>query len=464
VLEANLKAPLFSYASDASPEFMETLRKLTNDMGNEITNKLTIEALGSDKTVAFNAVRDGEVIHLMYPQLVKKGDLLAALITALASSIPNCVIHECSAGWAEPEWSAESRKHLGGLLMALQVCPESFAHTSHPSDLARISLWINTCSAALSRPGGVTDAHGDVLPDSVGGSKSASKYLSKVIAGLRSNVTDDSMTKSIETLSMLLKLWQKENYEKSLTIVRKCKLKWSTVLFRAAPTQVIKGKRNKPDQTVIRSPPKPSRSPWLSGSERSELGNIFKDKWSFIDGFRDRFVALTPEQQHRQFNSFIRDIKREYEKLLAISNSVHAKLGRRKYWIERVCKADKYEPKVKKGESESFLLAAHFFKKDLTKLNQPVKKAFAPVCYLDEDPYSTKTTWGKLYDQTNEEESFRCSAADFDSEDGTAWKLWQIWADMFLPVFVAGTVSNEDAPCIDSYNPFQVLPAETPAA
>jgi len=282
----------------------------------------------------------------------------------------------------------------------------------------------------------------------------------KVISGLRSSLTDDSCSKAIETLVMLIKLWQKSRRNDALDIVRKCNLSWSSVLFRAAPTEVIKGKKRQPDQTVIRPPVKPSRSPWLSQAERSELGNIFKDDWSFLEAYRSRFVALEPEQQHRQFNSYIRDIKREYEKLNAISSSVHAKLGKRKYWIERVCKQDNYRPKTKKNESESFLLSAHFFAKDLTQLDNRVKKVFSPVMYLPEERYRSVTIWSELFEDIDD--TTRYSASDFSSNDGVAYKLWQIWADMVHFTVKPNFVKVEDPPQTDNFNPFSTL-GETPA-
>jgi len=449
--------PLYSFASDASPEFQNYLSDLMEKFVDHVDNNLALSSLGADTSYPFSAVRDGEVVHLMYPQHVQKGDLLAAVITALASTIPTCVLHESTAGWSEPEWSTESRRHLGGILTGIQAVPESFSHTSAPADLARISMWITTCAAALSRPGGVADAQGDVLPSTVGGQKSASKYMTKVIAGLRSSVTDDSCLKAIDTLSMLLKIWQKENYDKALTIVRKCKIGWSSVLFRAAPTEIIKGKRGKPDQTVVRSPVKPSRSPWLSPAERSELGKIFKDEWSFLEEFRSRFVALSPEQQHRQFNSYIRRIKEKYEHLNGLSNSTHSRIGKRKYWIERVCKQDNYKPKAKKNESESFLLSMHFYKKDLTKLDMRVKKIFSPLTYLDEVPYRSMTIYSNCF--SNDEDHCRITAADFSLEDdGEAYRLWQIWADMYLPIFPKNDVKIEDPPQIDTFNLFTTLP------
>jgi len=455
-----LENPLYTFASDASPEFQTKIDLLVKGMARRLDHTLTLSALGGDEEVPFGAIRDGDVVHLMYPQHVKEGDLFAAIITVLASQIPTCVIHESSAGWSEPEWSAESRRHLGGLLSGIQRKPDSFAHTSAPADLARISLWITTCAAALSQPGGVTDAQGDVLPSSVGGQKSASKYMSRVMASLRAGITDEKCVKAIETLSILLKLWQKAHYSDALSIVRKCKLPWSSVLFRAAPTETIKGKKNRPDQTVIRSPPKPSRSPWLASAERAELGNLYKDDWSFLEDFRSRWNKLEALQQHRQFNTFIRDIKAKYEELNSISNSVHAKLGKRKYWIERICKQDGYKPKVKKGESESFLLAAHFFKKDLSKLDIRVKKIFSPLQYLDNTKYPVKSTWGQLLDGA-EDSDFTIQASAFSlDEEGECFRLWQIWAEIFVPTITNSVKRVDDPPLIDTYNPFSVLPQE----
>jgi hypothetical protein len=213
--------------------------------------------------------------------------------------------------------------------------------------------------------------------------------------------------------------------------------------------------RNKPDQTVVRSPPKPSRSPWLSAAERSELGSIFKEKWSFLEDYRKRWTALIAEQQHRQFGTFIRDIKREYEKLNAISNSVHAKLGKRKYWIERVCAEDGYKPKAKKNESESFLLSAHFFKKDLTKLDMRIKKVFSPVTFMDEDTFMSDTIWSQLF---SEEESYLVTAGSFtEKDDGPAYRLWQIWADVYQPRFVAKVTKIDDPVLSKDFNIFSQL-------
>jgi hypothetical protein len=447
---------MFSFAPDASPDFQESISKLTQAIAQNMDRNLALNALGSDAEKPFSATRDGDVVHLVYPLHVKEGDLLGGLITILAAQIPTCIIHQGNAGWSEPEWTAESRAHLSGLISGLQKQPESFAHTSSPADLARISLWLTACSAALSRPGGVADAHGDVLPSSVGGGRSASKYMTRIMSALRSNVTDESVTRSVDTLGLLLKVWQKHNYERALQIVRKCKLGWSTVLFRGAPTTIIKGKRGKPDQTVVRSPPKPSRSPWLSSAERSELGNLYKDDWSALDKIRDNWVALPAEEQHKQFNSFVKRIKQHYEKLNNLSNTVHARLGKRKHWIELVCKEDKYKPKVKRDESESFLLAAHFFSKNLKQFDKRVARVFAPVTYLPDPDGKLLGTWNELL--TMNDDQYPLTSDNFSLEDeGAVFKLWQIWADLFQPTFGKKESQVEEAPPTEDRNIFTKL-------
>jgi hypothetical protein len=448
--------PLYSFAGDASIDFQLRVQQATKDMAQALDRTLAISALGDDANRPFSAVREGEILHVVYPLTVNNGDLLGGLITVLSSILPTVVLHEGDQGWIEPDWSPESRRHLAGLITGIKSTPDSFSHTSSPTDLARVSLWITACSSALSIPGGVKDAHGDVLPTVIGGAKSASKYMSKVIAGLRANVTEESSVKAIDTLAMLLKLWQKASAERALSIVRKCKIAWSTLLFRAAPTTVVKGKKRQPDQTVLRSPPKPSRSPWLSASERNALSDLFKDDWSHLEEIRKEWNALIPEQQHRQFNNFKNRITSYYERLNQISNSVHAKLGKRKHWIETYCKEDKYNPKAKKGESESFLLSAHFFKTDLSRFPLEVAKVFSPVTYLVDDKYRTLEVWANCF--PSESDSVILSASDYSqSEDGSAYKLWQVWADLFHPKFTKQSIKVDEASPTMTSNFFSIL-------
>jgi len=397
---------------------------------------MTLNALGGSQDKPFSSTRDGEIVHVVYPTHVNDGDLLGSIMTVLASQLPTVVLHEGTSGWSEPEWTAESRAHLSGMIAAIRDVPKSFSHTTSPSDLVRVSMWVTACSSALSVPGGVKDAHGAVLPTSVASGKSASKYMTKVVQGLRSNVSDEMMIKAIDTLVTLIKLWQKQVHNDALAIVRNCKIAWSTLMFKGAPTQTIKGKKKEPDRLVIKSPVKPSKSPWLSSAERSELGNIYKDKWSYMDVIRTEWVALIPEQQHRQYEHFIKRIKQHYEELNNISNSVHAKLGKRKHWIESYCANDNYKPKPKRGESESFLLAAHFFSKDHASATLQMCKLFAPLTYFPDRDNKQNEIWHSLFPEKG---VYEVTSGTFSlKEEGESFKLWAIWADIFKP-----KISNE---------------------
>jgi hypothetical protein len=277
----------------------------------------------------------------------------------------------------------------------------------------------------------------------------------RIVQALRSNISDEALVKSIDTLHMLLKAWQKAHHSDALSIVRNCKISWSSVLFKGAPTEVIKGKKNKPDQTVIRSPPKPSRSPWLASSERSELGNYYKDLWSKLDKIRETWVALDARQQHKDYNTVVGVIKRHYEQLNNISNSVHAKLGKRKNWIERMCRESGFKPKTKKDQSESFLLAAHFFSLDLTKLDNSVKRIFAPITYLPDTDGKQTETWSRLIPDKGRT-TVDPTMFSLDDE-GDSYRLWQIWADIFHPVFDASTKQIPEAPVTEDRNIFTRL-------
>jgi len=416
-----------------------------------------MSSLGADESKPFSSVRDGEVLHIMYPSAVHKGDLLAGLITVLAAILPTVVLQQTDSAWNEPEWSPESRRHLAGMITGIRSIPDSFSHTTSPTDLVRISMWLTAASSALSVPGGVADAQGVVLPSSVGGAKSASKYMLRVFQGLRASITDEKMVDSLTTLSSLLKLWQKEKHKDALSIVRKCKIAWSAVLFKGATTAVIKGKRGKPDQTVLRSPPKPSRSPWLSSVERTGIGELFKSQWSGLDEIRKRWNALIAEQQHRQYNTFIREIQKLYEDMHRISSSVHAKLGKRKHWIDTVCKKDGFAPKAKKSEAQSFLLSAHFFKKEnLHTLHPSVQKVFSPAVYLEGIIQGQDAIYKDLY-PSEPGGVYRWTKGDFNEHDHSeAFRMWGIWADTFKPVFRHNVPVVQEAKPDQHKNPFLV--------
>jgi len=309
----------------------------------------------------------------------------------------------------------------------------------------------------------VKDAHGVVLPTAIGGAKSASKYLARVIAGLRSGLPDENTSGALKTLELLIKAWQRSQSSNALELVRKNKIAWGTVQMAGSPTVIKKGKKGRPDQQVIVSPSKPSQSPWLSQQERVKLSKIFADRWSRPDEIRKEWVKLPEREQHKQYNTFVQRLKDHYADISRISSSVHAKLGHRKNWIFKAVEANGLMPKSKKDKEDNFKISTIFFSSvNLPVLGLAVKKEFAPMQYLDENTFHTATTWGNCTGSTSS--LFKPTESDFTLEDdGVAYELWQIWASKFQPVFQKSVVIPE-AKGLKDDNPFIALTqAEKPA-
>ena len=130
-------------------------------------------------------------------------------------------------------------------------------------------------------------------------------------------------------------------------------------------------------------------------------------------------------------------------------------MGKRKNWIERICKEDGFKPKPKRDESESFLYTAHFFSKNLHNLDMSVKRVFAPVTYLPDPEGKQLEIWGNLHP---DEGKNRITSVDFSlDEEGQTYKLWQIWADIFLPVFESNVPPVPEAQVTDDRNIFMRL-------
>jgi hypothetical protein len=294
-----------------------------------------------------------------------------------------------------------------------------------------------------------------VLPTSIGGAKSASKYLTRIMAGLRAGLPDEKTTTAIKTLELLIRAWQKTRGDQALDLVRKNKISWGSVQLAGSPTETKKGKKGRPDQTVIVSPSKPSQSPWLSVQERAKLSKIFSEKWSFSDAIRHEWLALPPQEQHKQYNSFVQRLKDGYAEMSRISNSVHAKLGHRKYWIFKAVSESALMPKSKKDKEDNFKISTIFFASvKLPSLGNSIKKAFAPSEYMEALGSRDKEIYSNLVSLDTDNEVI---ASDFSfGEDGPTYELWQIWADKFAPIFPAKTIIPDAAGLPDD-NPFVAL-------
>jgi hypothetical protein len=295
-----------------------------------------------------------------------------------------------------------------------------------------------------------------VLPSSVGGAKSASKYLTRIMAGLRAGLPDEDTSTAIKTLELLLKAWQKTRGEQALNLLRKNKISWGALQLAGSPTQIKKGKKGKPDQTVIVSPSKPSTSPWLSVQERVKISKLLSEKWSFSDDLRKEWIVLTPVEQHKQYNSFVTRLKDGYTEMSRISNSVHAKLGHRKNWIFKAVTQAGLMPKSKKDKEDNFKISSIFFSSvKLSNLGLSIKKAFSPSEYLESIDSSARGTFNACIGIDTDNEVI---VSDFSLEKhGPAYELWQIWAEKFVPVFPAKINIIPDAAGLPDDNPYVLL-------
>jgi hypothetical protein len=413
--------------------------------------------MGDSKDTPFASVREGDKINVVVPLTIARGDMLAELILLLCSKIPTAVLLEGAQGWVEPQWSAESSRHLMGLVSAVQGPPESLSSSSSPVDLARLAVWITACNSALSVPGGVDTAVGSVVPTSVGGAKSASKYLSKVLSALRAISSDEMHTQAIKTLDMLLKLWIKSQHESALQLVRKNKISWGTVLIAGSPTEKKKVKGQ--EITQVKAPSKPSRSPYLSGKERQALSSLLAPVWNTPDQLRIEWNSFSAQEQHDRYNDFILALKKHYENINKISTSMHAKLGHRKKWIHAACEDKDAVPNKKKDKSNEFIWTANFFKLDLTEVNTSVALVFSPHHYLVDPKYDCDNIITRLFNRRKV-----IDASDTtEALCGVTVELWREWAMRFEPDLNIDHGSVPQATTLEDTNPFADLPSSQEA-
>lgn len=444
--------PLYSFSPDVSPEFQERVGSFVAGVQDSLSAKLNKIALGTDESVPFASSREGDTITVAIPLTMARGDALAELILLLASSIPTAVLTEVKTGWVEPEWTGETSRQLMGFASAIQAPPKSFASSTSPTDLTRLALWVTACNSALSQPGGVSNAVGSVVPTSVGGAKSASKYLSKVFGSLRAISSESMHQAAIATLERLLKLWVKEQREEALTLVRKNKISWGDLLNKAAPTETKKIKGNM--VTTIKAPSKPSRSPFLSAKEKQDLSSLLASKWNTPEALREVWNGLTPLEQHTEYSDYLKMLKEHYEDINKVSTSIHAKLGHRKKWIHSACSELSAAPSSKKDKANEFNWASSFYKQRLDKFNLSVSLVFAPSHYLVDSKYEGDEILTKLFGLRKV-----ISPADCTEEIcGVTVNLWKEWALRYSPDLSKDMSSVPKAEGLEDANPFSVLP------
>jgi hypothetical protein len=443
---------MYSLSPDVSPNFEERVLDFVTNANSSLLAKLARTSLGEEESIPFASTREGDSITISVPLTMARGDALAELILLISSKIPTAVLHECNTGWVEPQWTSETQRQLMGFVAAIQGTPESFTSSSSPVDLTKVAVWTTACNSALSVPGGVDTAVGSVLPTQVGGAKSANKYLLKAFGALRAVSSDPSHQVAIATLERVLKLWIKEQRANALGLIRKQKISWGHVLLTASPTETkrVKGQ----SVTLIKSPSKPSRSPFLSGKEKQVLSSLLASEWNTPEALRALWVSLSAEQQHDQYKEFIRRLKSHYESINRLSTSIHSKLGHRKRWIHAACEDKGVAPSSKKDKSNEFVWTQNFFKLDLTDFHLSSALVFAPNHYLLPDKYDCDNVLTNLWEKDDVLKPVDCT----EHVCGVTVDLWKEWALRFEPDLSLIRSEIPQAVSLVDPNPFSNLP------
>jgi hypothetical protein len=251
----------------------------------------------------------------------------------------------------------------------------------------------------------------------------------------------------------LLKLWIKSQSRPALELIRKNKISWGTVLIAGSPTETKRVKGNL--ITQVKSPSKPSRSPFLSGRERQELSSLFASAWNTPQQLRENWNMLSAWEQHDQYKDFIKKLKEHYENINKISTSVHAKLGHRKKWIHAGCEQQSAAPQKKKDKTNEFAWSQNFFKLNLQGINTSVALVFAPSHFLPEK-YDGQTILSTLFDKGEV-----ITVVDIKEEtSGVTTNLWKEWADRFQPDLSIDEETLPQAVMLADDNPYAALPTD----
>jgi len=449
-----LGVPLYTFTPDATPEFQKRVEDFASGALKSLQSKLIKNALGDQVATPFASVREGERISISVPLTMSRGDQLAELIMLVASKVPTAVLQECTTGWVEPQWTSESSRHLMGIVSAIQGPPESFSVSTSPVDLMKAALWVTAANSAIAKPGKDRKAHGSVVPTEVGGSKSASKYLAKAFGALRAISSEPASQAAIATLERLLKLWIKDQEKDALDLVRKCRIQWGTVLHKGAPTETKKVKGNMVTNVV--QPVKPSRSPFLSEKEKQMMSSLFAPVWNTPEELRKVWVALSPQDQHDQYQFYVKEVTKAFDNMKRISSSVHSKLGHRKRWIHQALINKGMAPSKKKEKSNEFIWASAFWKLNLTTINLSVVLVFAPNHFLVDPKYDCDSILSSLWNTTNG----ALTADDVtDQVCGVTVGLWKEWAMRFEPDLSLDSGDIPKAETLKDDNPFSALSA-----
>jgi hypothetical protein len=319
-------------------------------------------------------------LHIAVPTSgINTGDILAQCIVVLSTLVHDDVeLDFYYSSWEEPNWDREARLYLTGVLAsAHEEAPSSFAATSSPIDLTRVAVWAEACHMALAQKKSHEQVRATVLPTNIVGGQSATRYLSKVYAHLRS-AAGKGADPAVRTLERLLKLFCRRLHDTAIMIIRKQKIPWSDVLFKGASTEAYKVKQQV--RTRVVTPAKPSRSPWWHREEAAAISNLVNSYWQAPEKIRTEWVALKSEQQHSDYSKYVSRVREAYQEMKRVSELLFAQSGHRKRYILAALKKEQSNVSKKKRQQRSnFQLADAFWKLDLTGCYEPVKWAFSPI-------------------------------------------------------------------------------------
>jgi hypothetical protein len=450
---------LQSFSPDTTGDFQKAVSSFIQDATGRLIASLGTAKLQGDKDIpAFCTSRVGDVVHLYWPKHVKSGDLMAEIIGHLASQVPTVIIHECDKGWAEPEWTRDQRLRLLGIVAALQGTPDSFASSSSPLDIMRVAVWLRACTVALSKKGGVNDAISAPLPPSIGGEKSASKYILKTLQGLKAGQTDQGVLSAVAALDTLLTLWTKLQGDQALELIRKQKISWGTVLNAGAPT--IKKKDKGREITQVLYPLKPSRSPWVTKSEAVALSAYFAPLWERDKEMRDKWLKLPADEQHATYKEQVKEVTKHFDLLKTVSTSVNARLGHRKRWIYMAVRRANKAPTKKNEKNNPFVWSSQFFKIDLSKAGLSIALSFAPYHYLADPDTGGDDFIQRSWALAREQEDKHLKFVEGVLPSKNLERLWKIWLDYFKPEALEELSKIPDSSGIKDDNKFGALPVD----
>jgi hypothetical protein len=190
----------------------------------------------------------------------------------------------------------------------------------------------------------------------------------------------------------------------------------------------------------------------MNKKEKAFYQAIFDNHHAALDKAKRDWTALTPEEQHDQYEDTYRSVNKDMVWLNELHAQFSARMGHRKKFIYSWIKHLGLQPKTKKESEEPYNWTRPFWQQDLTLIPEKWKAAFCPL-YIFND----------LDDEVNEENMDIATTPDFwkevtesntkRDEDGKVEvdqsekfylsQAMELWTKVFKPEFAhRDTLSN----------------------